>query len=164
MIGIVNWIKEKFKKFKKWFIVSVLGIGTVATITLYNPDQPPVGAPPLPSFLPLPEIAYKNFDYAKIIDADITYDAQGQIINIYLTIEVYDNVINTTKIFDWNVDGDILNGVRGNLRNNLPPLLREQIVQKYDEWLKELEVSTQRFKYELTPAVIIQELGFDEVR
>lgn len=97
---------------------------------------------------------------SRIIKAEVTKDAENKITRIYLVAQIQDDSIIGVKEFDYVIDGGTLDEVRGNLKEGITRLLKEQSAQKHGEWLKE---QANEVKSELTPAQIIKQFGFSEI-
>ena len=97
---------------------------------------------------------------SRIIQAEITKDAQDKIIKIYLVAQLQDDSIVGTKEFDYVIDGGTLDEIRENLQDGMTKLLTEQSAQKHQEWVKE---TINEVKSDLTPAQIIGQFGFNEI-
>ena len=97
---------------------------------------------------------------SRIIKAEVTKDAENKITRIYLVAQLQDDSIVGAKEFDYVIDGGTLDEIRGGLREGIKRLLKEQTVQKHQEWLAE---KVNEVKSDLTPAQIISQFGFNEI-
>ena len=101
------------------------------------------------------------FQRARITKAEFTRDGSNKIIKIYLNLDIQDDSIVEPKAIDFVIDGGTLDEIRSNLKDGVMNLVKENVKQKYQEWMQ--EVGNIEQKSDLTPAQIISQFGSDEI-
>lgn len=93
------------------------------------------------------------FFKARIKNIEITKDSHNTIMKIYVRVEMQDGDLVETKEFDYVVDGSTLDEIRGDLKIGVRNLIKQQIKQKYPEWISETQKLVETTN-KLTPAQI----------
>mgnify|MGYP007031191812 CR=1 FL=1 len=93
------------------------------------------------------------FFKARIKKVELTKDLDNKITKIYFVIEMQDDSLAAVKEFDYVIDGNTLEEIRGTLKLGVQNLIREQVKQKYPEWITEAQKLIET-KSDLTPAQI----------
>ena len=102
------------------------------------------------------------FKSAKIIKTELTKNSQNVITKIHLTVQLQDTTIADTKEFNYIVDGEKLDEIRGDIKSGILQSLKEKTKQNHEEWLKEIEKEIETIS-DLTSSQIIEEFGIDEI-
>lgn len=103
-------------------------------------------------------------DEDKIIQSgsSITKDGTNKIISIHIYGQLEDDAIAEKKNFDFLIEGDTLDAIRGNIRAGVAVLFRQKAKLNYNDWMKDV-VAKQRIITAITDDDVSTQFGIKEV-